>query len=109
MPWQLTTPVNTGDLDASNYAEVKIVGVSHRTNQKLISVELEYGNTVDGEWVRGHTPIGKVSSHVIEGQKYTDLITTHATQDGELSYDAAKRGLFEHLVAEGVTDPGAVV
>ena len=38
MPWLLSTPLSTGDLDTGAYAEVKIVSVSHRSNQNLIMV-----------------------------------------------------------------------
>ena len=108
MPWLLTTALNTGDLDSGTYAEVKITNMTHRPNQNLIMVELEYGNTVNSDWAPGHLPAGKSGSHIIEGQKYTDLVTTHASLNGELTYIAAKRALYEHLETEGVIDAGSV-
>ena len=108
MPWRLSASLNTGDLDASTYDEVKIINMYHRPNEKLIVVSLEYGNTIDGVWVPGHLPAGKEGSHTIQGQKYNDLITTHMTIDKELTYAAAKRALYEHLVAEGVIATGDI-
>ena len=108
MPWQLSASLNTGDLDASAYDEVKIINMYHRPNEKLIVVSLEYGNTVDGSWVAGHLPASKAGSHTIQGQKYDDLITTHMSADKELTYAAAKRALYEHLVAEGVISIGNI-
>lgn len=108
MPWLLTTAVNTGDLDTGTYGEVKITGMSHRPDQKMIIVDLQYGNTVSGAWIGGHLPASKAGSHVIRDAKYDTLITTHVSNDGELTYIAAKRALYEHLLAEGVIDPGNV-
>jgi hypothetical protein len=109
MPWQLTTPVTVGDLDPNGpYGEVKIMRQVHDARRKLISIDLEYGNTVDGEWVRGIPPADKTTSHVISGDAYDTMVTTHATNDGELTYDACKRGLYEHLSTEGVIDAGSV-
>ena len=108
MPWQLTTPVDTGDLDSVSYAEVKIVDMVHRANRSLIVIQLEYGNTVDGEWIRGTMPASKVNSHSIQGDDYTALVTGHKTLANELSYVAAKRALYEHLASQGVIDAGTV-
>ena len=106
MPWALTTPLNTGDLDTGAYAEVKIVAVIYRKDS--ISVDLEYGNTVDGNWAKGHLPVGKERSHLIIGEKY-DTLVAHVTLASELTWDAVKRGLYNHLAAEGIIDPGGVV
>lgn len=111
MPWQLTTPVAVGDLDPNGpYNQIAIMRQLHDRRRKQIQLELEYGNTVDDNWVRGITaPAGKQTSIVIEGEDYTTLVTTHATNDGELTYDAAKRGLFEHLLAKGIIEAGSIV
>lgn len=108
MPWRLSASLSTGDLDIGAYDEVKIISMLHRPNQNLIAVGLEYGNTVDRIWVPGHLPVGKESSHTIQGQKYDDLIATHMSADKELTYAAAKRALYEHLVAEGVIATGNI-
>jgi len=110
MPWQLTTPVSVGDLDPNGpYNQVKILMQVHDGYRNHIRVDLEYGNTVDNEWVRGIKPTNKDTSYIIMGQDYTDLVTGHATEDGELTYDAVKRGLYEHLATKGVIDPGSIV
>ncbi len=108
MPWQLTTPVDTGDLDSVPYAEVKIVDMVHRSNRSLIVIQLEYGNTVDGEWIRGMMPAGKANSYSIRSDDYTALVTGHTTLANELSYVAAKRALYEYLATKRVIEPGTV-
>lgn len=108
MPWKLTTPVDPGDLDNKPYGEVKIVDLSHRPNVRLMVIQLEYGNTVDGAWAQGMMPAGKANSHIIQGEDYIDLMSNHTTLPDELSYVAAKRALYEHLAAKGVIDAGAV-
>ena len=108
MPWKLTTPVDTGDLDSTPYGEVKIVDLTHRPNAGLMVVLIEYGNTVDKAWVQGMMPAGKTTSHAIQGDDYVSLVATHRTLPDELSYVAAKRALYEHLASKGVIPAGAV-
>ena len=110
MPWQLTTPVNAGDLDpAGTYAQIKIVMQQHLSNQEIISLGFEYGNTVSDVWVPGVLPIGLPTSAMISGADYTTLVTTHASIDGELTYVAVKRGLYEYLAANSIIAAGTVV
>jgi hypothetical protein len=99
MPLKLTTAVQTGDLDSTSYGEVKIVGMTHRVARKMIMLDLEYGNTVDGEWKRGYTPSNRQGSYVIEGQEYDDMSAALATFE---------RVLYTHLNTEGVVDPGSI-
>jgi hypothetical protein len=109
MPWQLTTPVNVGDLDEANYDQVKITKMVHDARRKMIRVTLEYGRTVDDVWVPGKRPAGKTTSVLIKGDDYTTLVTTSVTETDELTYDATKRGLYDWLSANGVIDAGSVV
>jgi len=57
MPILLTTPKNTGDLDSNapdgEYKELKIISFSLNPNQKKLYCVLEYGNTINDEWVKG--------------------------------------------------------
>ena len=108
MSWQLTTPVDVGDLDASNYAELKIRRLYWDDERQTVNVGWEYGNTVDGDWVRGMKPHDKVVEHLFEGQGYTDLVS-HATNDGELTYASVKRGIYEALLSLGLIDAGTIV
>ena len=110
MPWQLTTPIVAGDLDSGGpYNQVLIADENHDSKRKMIHLILEYGNTVVDEWVEGVAPRDMDTTHTILDQKYDDLVSTHLTDDGELTFDAAKRGLYEHLNSEGVIPPGSVV
>ncbi len=109
MPWLLTTPIDTGDLDTVDYGEVKIVDHRQGSGQPKIVLMLQYGNTVDGSWVPGIAPVGKQIAYVADNDDYLELITTHMTYDGELTYQAVKRGLYEHLNAKGVIGPGSII
>lgn len=110
MPWLLTTPYDGGDLDsARTYNQVKIRMQGWDDRRNMMSVELEYGSTVDGAWVAGLVPEGKPTYVPIEGQDYVDLATNSQPQAGEATYQAVKRGLYEYLATNGHLDPGAVV
>lgn len=108
MPWQLTTPVDVGDLDVEPYDQIRIVRMMHDSVNQLVVVTLEYGRTVDGAWVRGVRPAGLELSPVIEGSSYQSLVT-HASNDGEPTYEAVKRGLYEWLAIKGHVGAGEVV
>lgn len=108
MPWQLTTPINTGDLDSvASYVQVKLTGQQWRDG--MIAVTWEYGNTVDSVWVPGATPKGVNPNHTILDEEYITLVTTHETKDKEKTYNANARGLYEHLANLGLIGPGSVV
>ena len=72
-------------------------------------MSLEYGNTVDEVWVQGKQPDGLESHVVISGDDYVTLTTTHTSEDGELTYDATKRGLYEWLFTNAKVAAGSIV
>lgn len=110
MPWELTTPVQTGDLDPNGpYEQIKIMKMLYDNRSGLIDVILEYGNTVDNEWVKGQQPVGLESHVTITGDDYVALSTTHASNDSELTYDAMKRALYELLNTNGNIAAGSIV
>jgi len=109
MPWQLTTPVDVGSLDVANYDQLKIVRMTHvASGAQRVEVQIEYGRTVDNQWVRGMDPVGKTTYFIISGADYDNLVT-HISNDSELTYEAVKRGLYEWLSANGHIDAGAIV
>lgn len=126
MPWNLTTAVSTGDLADSDYAQVKIVRQLKDSYRNEIKLELEYGNTVDGNWIGGMLPNGKQPSHTISGQDYADIkanakpdVQTSDPEDSdryfvsgsvwvERTWYAAKRALYEELEDKGVIAAGSV-
>lgn len=109
MPWKLTTPVATGGLDANDYDKIRIVSMRHDSISGEIILKLEYGYESGGNWVGGPTPVGKDSEIWIFDSDYTTLITTHATNDAELTYNASKRGLYEWLNTNGHIDAGSII
>ena len=109
MPWTLTTPVDVGDLDpAGSYTQVKIVSQLQRSTRGLIRLNLEYGNTVDDEWVPGINPIGKDVSIDISGEDYATLVSTASPEEGELTYDAVKRALYTYCADNDYIAPGTL-
>lgn len=109
MPWTLTTAVDVGDLDTSDYTQVKIVRDEHDSVSGRMVVFLQYGNTVDSAWVPGMPPKNKKTIHEITGSAYTTLITNSTPNEGESTYDAVKRALYNHLVSAEVIAAGTLV
>lgn len=113
MPIQLTTPLNAGDMSSDTFDHVKIMRQVHDARRGQVMLDLEYG-TVDGsDWVAGSARPGDETNYptsvVIEGDAYNTLVTTHASNDGELTYDAVKRGLYEHLQTNYANLAGTIV
>ena len=110
MPWQFTAPVAVGDLDPNGpYTQCKIVRLVHDSNRARIRVDIEYGNTVEGVWIPGLDPTNKQGSFMIDGEDYLQLVTTSMPEQGELTYNAVKRGIYDHLSTKGVIDAGIIV
>jgi hypothetical protein len=106
MPWKLDTPVNVGDLDTAPYQEIRITRFFNDSVRRLITVELEYGNTVDGTWVLGFPPRGKTTNVVIDGQAYLTLVGGAQPEAGESVYGAVKRTLYAYLREADAIGPG---
>lgn len=108
MPWTLTTPVSAGDLDTTSYAEVRIVRQAHDSVRRMIVLDLEYGNTVDGTWVPGIQPRSKPCSIYVQGDDYMTLTVSSMPEEDEKTYDAVKRGLYAYLASKGLIGPGTL-
>lgn len=109
MPWQLDASYNIGDLDTVLHDQVKIVRMTWDDRSQSISVVLEYGTTNDGKWIVGLPPVGKSRNVNITGDDYINFTQNHMSQNGELTYNAVKRGLYEWLSDNGYLDAGSVV
>lgn len=109
MAWQLTTPISVGDLDAADYPYVKVRRMYWDDDRQMINVEWSYG-TIDGEgnFVEGKVPHGAKINYIFEGAEYTDLVS-HVSNNGELTYAAVKRGLYEALLAKSLIPAGSIV
>ena len=109
MAWDLTVAVGVGDLDTTTYGEIRITSQRHDSGRrKFILLNWEYGNTVDDVWVPGMTPSDKSASAMIDGTAYDTFIAAHTSLDAELTFVAAKRGLYTWLYDNGHIDAGSV-
>ena len=111
MPWQLTTPIDVGDLDENPYSQVKIIRMAHDSNRSVIAVDLSYGNTDgQGNWVEGVPPRTKPQSVIIQGADYAALVAdSEASAAGEKLYEGVKAALYAFLEQKGFIGPGSVV
>ena len=115
MPWQLTTPIQVGDMDPDGaITHLRVEHFDQNSGSGTIQTAISYGRMPDlgsgPEFVAAKIqPVGKARAHTIAGQEYSDLVSTHTSNDGELTYQAAKRGLYEHLASEGLIDSGSIV
>jgi len=109
MSWTLTTPVAVGDLDPNGpYAEVRIVRQAHDSVSSRIVIDLEYGNTVNGDWVQGLEVRSRPTSIMVQGDEYAALVGSAEPAEGETTYAAVKRGLYEFLLSKDLIGPGAL-
>lgn len=102
----LTTPKQTGDLDPSapnsQYAEAKIVHMSHWSNRKCIELVIEFGNTIDGEWTQGiAAPLFVTIEDRTESPNYTNLIAQTSEAAGENYYEKVAEKLYAWLISNG--------
>ena len=96
MPIQLTTPIQTGDLDINGpYQQVKIIEVLTYVTQQVIVVTCQYGNTITNNWVPG------VLTGAAATQQYQVLfadVIAEEPEEGETAYEATSRILYEWLL-----------
>ena len=109
MPWQLDIPLDPGDFSNNVYDQVRIVRQTHDSVSQYIALDLQYGTTVDGSWQSEMQPATKFLSIHVSGAQYVDLLSSSASGDGELTYAAVKRGLYEWLAANDFIASGVVV
>jgi hypothetical protein len=109
MPILLTTPYDPGSSDpGETYPRAKITGFSIDLHAKVVQVRLEYGDVVDGSWVRGKASLEP--SVCIENKPaepgpattdYDDLVA-ELPEAEETIYAGAARVLYEYLIAKGI-------
>lgn len=109
MPWTLTIPISTGELDAAGpYTQVRIVRQLHDSLRSVIGIDLEYGNTVNNVWVSGLPVRSRPMSVMVQGNEYDTLVEESMPEEGESTYDAVRRGLYAFLAAKNVIGDGAL-
>lgn len=113
----LTTPV---DVDAVSCTKVKIIAATVDYRGDFIRMECQFGNTSGSDWVES----SRVDAHVIRDvaqvgesgddwyvaptTKLNDFKTTSSSNNGEMSYDAIERSLYQYLIDEAIY-PGTIV
>ena len=110
MAWLLTTPIEVGDLDTQDYAQVKISKLEMDTVHRYMRIWLEYGNVGEaGEWIPGLKPVGKDVDVMISGQTFLEWVMSATCLEDELVYNAVARNTYTYLATQGIIPPGAVV
>lgn len=105
MPVTLDTPVQHGE---DTLAEVKIIRFRHDSVRKRILVRWQFGNTVEGNWVGvRYRPDGGILRARIKGTDYDTLVAAEPAE-GETTYQAVKRALYEKLQADGKIPAGSI-
>lgn len=118
MPIQLTTPKVTGDLDpqayGGQYTQAKIVQQVLNLREQTITLEIEYGNTVAGEWRPGILPraiyqirdvpgtIDSDGNPVAAQPHYTNLVTALPANTTTPIYGHAALALYQWLLDRGL-------
>ena len=111
MPILLTTPYNPGSADpGKSYPRAKITGFSIDLHAKVIRARLEYGDVVDGAWVRGLVSTepevcieNKPADPGPASTDYDDMVAELPDEE-ETIYVAAARVLYEYLLANDILD-----
>lgn len=105
MPLQLTTPKQTGDLDpdayGGQYAEMRIVRMTHYPLSHVIHLICKYGNTVDEVWEPG---VLSEQKFTISGTDYATLVASTSEAADEIYYDQVSELLYNWLVTNGHFD-----
>lgn len=110
MPYLLSTDLSVGDLDPSGpITHCRAHMHDNDPDSKAMVLSIAYGR-MDGSAFKPANlqPTDKKLSHIIADPEYTTLVTTHKSNDGELTYLAAKRALYEHLSSEAIIPAGSI-
>lgn len=94
----LATPKDCGDLDpgTEQYAEVKILQTTIDLRQKVVTLRVGFGNTVNGEWKA--SPIMGELSYAVKGEAYQTLMAALPTENGGSLYEQVAKTLYQWLI-----------
>jgi len=120
MPLQLTTPKSTGDLDLSAlnnaYGEIKIIKQDIDVTNKVISLSIEYGNTVNDIWIQGILPpqefkirnmpaqydLLEPPNEIVPAIAHYDILISQLPTDANISiYNNVAVALYQWLIDNG--------
>ena len=97
MPILLTTPFDPGAFDpGKTYPRAQIIQFTVSPENEDIRVVVDFGDVDDGEWVSGAAR-EKLNHILIQGADYTAIVAD-TPEEGETTYDAVKRALYDYLV-----------
>lgn len=103
MSWNLTIPVNNGDLGPDS-GEVDVSSVHFYLREKFMRILLEYGNTVGDDFESGPgIPQGKSGEIIIEGPEYEAFVAAH-----QALYESVRQAIYAELRSRNDIDDGAV-
>jgi hypothetical protein len=96
-------------MDVANYDQISVTNFRHNNRMNEIEIQVEYGRTVDGVWTPGIAPLNKQTHFLIRGADYVAMVGAHTPNEGEKTYAAARRALFDYLAAQNLIGPGSIV
>lgn len=91
----LTTPIAVGDLDAADYSKAKITSFFIDLNNHHLNAKLEFGNEVEGVWVRGAHSVDKIIS--LDGEGFDSYFANNPTV-----YSAVRGALYQLAIDQGL-------
>ena len=101
MPIQLTTPLDTGALDAADYTHAKIVSFKIDIAQAQIELEVHHGTVAQAVFTSGKMLYGvTLKKFVITGEDYAALLAEVTSGTGVLIYDEISNALYQWLLDE---------
>jgi len=110
MPWLLDTPITTGSADPDgDITHLRAKLIRNDPDMQMTLFAITYGRAPEGKFVEAVVQPNAVNSYIVEGEDWVSWRSTHVSNDGELSYDAAKRAVYEELLAQEVIPPGQIV
>lgn len=101
MTRKLNTPIETGALDALGpYQDLQLI-TRNDPIRRLLTIEISYGNTIDGEWAPGIPPTNATTHVVLREDEYDTFIA-----DNKQVAKSMEKAIFDLLDLDGKVPPG---
>jgi len=112
MSWRLNTPISVGEMAAADYTHLKITGFRWGDRGQIrfsiaYGIDDELGNK--NSFTKGVVKVRRRKvDFSVRGAEYNSLVQ-HVSNNGELTFDAVKRGLYRWLRDNTHIKPGSII